>query len=739
MEFTLGGLLDDGEANGPRAERESYTLTELGDTGEVGYPDIEVEWHPNAEALFPVGRYIPHKTKVMPELAIEVVEKNFTHVCWLPLVRDNVQVRGSLSDPGAIDITLSKRDPDLGKITHGRMLRAWLRGKLIATALVNQPRVDTTYLPPGNESGQAVQIAAQGSRSELDGVVVHPWKLEWLPSSNSHNFNWTHPSFDNSKWQRSYIKARQGIRREDTPWSGFPRSWPAPNAYWIGGIRGTWWSAGWYPTYLTRDFTITGDTFALFWAGDNSAQIFIDGVELGRVENWQQTQRVDLTLNGGTHRIAARIANWPKWTPGPNPTGLLVALFRTGSQGRLGNLVLKSDATWKSLQNPKSVPGWTPGRVLRWLFSQSNGRGEPNNRTIKTSFTDTVDTAGKRWPVVPEISIAVGATYEQVLQQLSESYVDIEMSPGAWVLHAWNKGGKGRNRSLTLGTPSTAGVTEVNASIVELSHRSAPPIASSLVMRYRDNWTRKSVVPPAGFHRREAHLQVPHIKTRDGAIALAERLLNLYGRERVEFSAQLRPRNNAQTPGIGFTYGDFIFLPDRNGNLDRVRVLSWEIAMDNNGLVTYQIEAGDLITYATEQIDRWLQRMADGALQGVSPQSMPTRPDTFQYSSSSLPSTPITFERTATVTDPKSHPFPVDNFSLIVDFSARLGTGTPVRSTNVVCSVQINGKTVGTCTIPAGQRKGQAQGMARTVNRGDDVTVQIDQIGFTVVAVVRFA
>lgn len=712
--FTLGDLADAGEVGQPRLDQ-GFTLGPLDDEGQVGNPRLLLEWGPISSTEFPAGA--PGLGVVLPEVALQLVDLDHQHVTWLPLVKAGAAARGALSDPGAVTTTLSRSDPDLADVEfEDRILRYWLRGELVAAALVST-REDAS-IDQGEEAAQEAPIGGPGTLAILADGVVEPWKLDWDPDMRTVRFNFAHPDYDDSTWGPAYEKSLQGV--ESPWWTGFPRGWPDPSAAWVSGPLGNSENAPDGITYARASFTITtAGLYALFWTGDNTAQMFIDGVELGVIQNWQQLQRVEVQLSAGTHVMAVKVENWVQAFA--NPTGFVMTLMTVGGQGQLGDVVFRSQASgWKVLQFPTVEPGWTHGKALNWILDKWETSG---GRVTTRTWTDLVDSASQAWPLVPEITVQVGQSILDVAGQFGEAYMDLSMAAGSWTMHAWNKGGQGQALNLSLAGPDL--VDESVASLMSLRHRSTPPLATDLMVRWEKNWLRRSVSVP-GARRREKHLQLPTVATAAGAQAIADEVLAVYGRERVEHSARILPRNDAQVPGIAIREGDTLDLPDRDGVLATVRVHSWSVMCDADGKVAYQIEAGDLVTFREEAITTWLRRLSDGALGGQTRQSLPDRRDSYAYSAAVMPVREMPFDHNLGDPTGESKPWTLAAPGIITDFTVDIPGGE-----GGTFEVYVNGVSVSSLTVAAAATADTKLGLAISVVRGDAISVySLEEINY---------
>lgn len=700
--FTAAIVDDDGLVLQPLIDQ-AFTAGFVADVGQVLAPTLLREWGPNATTDHPAGA--PSQATPLPESAVQVVDMDHVHVAWLP-ERIADLARASLTDPGAVSVTLAKTDP-AAPTGYNRMLRYWLRGELGACGLI-EPRDDQT-ISQDEEAGETVVLGGRGSLAVLDDDVIEPWALSWYPDMQAHRMSFAHPDYDDSTWGIPYVKALQG---GSSPWwVAFPRGWDDPAAAWISGPVGNSENAPDGTMYIRGYFTIpTTGQYAMFWTGDNTAELWLDGVPISTIQNWQQLQRVDLDLSAGDHVLAVEVVNFPQSYA--NPMGFLFTLRSLDGRGQLGDVVFRTSSSatdWKVLQFPSTTPGWPLGAIINYFLDLREAHG---GRTIARTFTDTTDTAGAPFPTITDMTIQCGPSPFQLLQQLAESYIDVKMAPGSWTLNVWNKGTKGRILGLDL-----TNALEADAPLTSLRHRSSPPIATTLLVRWRDNWVRRTQAPPAGHERKAKHLQVPQIPTEAGAIDLADTLLPLYAVEQVEFAADVHPRNAAQVPGIAIVEGDTVNMPNREDVLTAVRVQSWTAATQRDGRVALSIEAGDLVAHRAERIDAWLQRLSDGAIEGRSRQALPTRPDTFRYSAATVPVREIIYDHNSGDPVGESKTWTVPAPGRITDFTVDIPGGE-----GGTFDVYLNGVSVASITVAAATAADSQYGLAIEVTRGDVIS-----------------
>jgi hypothetical protein len=697
QEATLAPLLDEGEVGVPRVER-SFTLSGLFDEGELGTPRWVQSW--------------------LPDVAFELVEADGSHVAWLDEAH-GLAFRRELDGPGSVTATVQHSDPILDDLTWDRRIRVWLRGEVVHAGLI-EPREDST-VDQAEEAGQAARVGGRGVLAVLDQGTVDPLRLALQPVQDSVRFNFGHPDFDDAGWIAPKV-----LRYLD---EAYDQGFTVPGPYW-GMPLDEWWdlqarvigphqasieTAPVGKWYLRKTFSLAEDTTVQFdLASDGPALVFLDGQMLKNTgapeQGMTDIHTVTVDVSAGSHVIGVEVTNRVWQFTSANPTGFLLTAF----DGRPwdGDVVVRTDSTWSMLAYPAQTPGWTAGKILRWLLAAWDARGGPS---ISTTFTDKVDSKGKAWPVIPDETFQCGRSLLAAVTQLAENHIDVSMAPTGSSLSAWVKGNRGRVRDLTLANldPVTDGgeiVTDGgemvyefvdNPCLTNLRHRTEPPLASRVLARWDGGWISRSI---AASWYRELHVQLPSTLTVEQAEQTTDDLLTVFSQERVEFSAGVHPRVDAQRPFDGFTEGDYLNLPDRRMLPTQVRVLTLAASVDRDGVVAYEIEAGDRVQLERERLDAWLRRMQPGAIGGRTEVAQPVRNER-EIARRKTPTADATpFSQDGPVTASTSGILRPTGDWLFVRWVADLvSPGT----TGTTIAILVNGTPVSSFTIPANERKAE--------------------------------
>lgn len=734
--FTLDPVIDDGLVGLPRMHRH-FTLDPVVEDGPVGEPRWVLPSSP-VPVEPPVGP--PSQDILLPSAVLQLVEPSGAHVAWLSGAT-SIAWRRELDGPGSVSCTLQRTDPVLDELRWDRHIRVWLDGELVHAGLI-EPRDDTT-LAQEEEAGQTVTIGGRGVLALLAQGTIDPIRLALQPVQDSIRFNFGHPDFDDAGWVAPKV-----LRYLD---EAYAAGFTVPGPYW-GMPLDEWWDlearviGPWEATitnapvgkwYVRKRFHVAEDTtLEVHLASDGPATVFLDGQLLKTTgmpeQGMTDIHEVTVDVSAGWHVIAAEVTNriW-KFTSA-NPTGFLLTAF----DGRPwdGNVVVRTDSSWRMLAYPTVTPGWTAGKIIRWLLNRWAARGGPN---IQTTFTDKLDTAGKPWPIIPDETFQCGRSLLDAVMQLAEQHLDVSMAPSGRSLSAWRHTTRGKRRSLSLRnldvvTDDGDVVVDDGDTVVEvtshpclkrLQHRTEPPLASRVLARWEGGWISRTVARP---WYREMHVQLPATLTEEQAARTADQLLDAFSVERVETSAEIHPTHVSQRPFTGFSEGDWIWLPDRDGVPQEMRVLTVAGRVDQDGVVGFEIEAGDRVRHEQERLAAWMARMQPGAIGGRTEVAQPSR----------VERDPSRRKEPTTDAIPFDHPGPLATGAtsnvlrpsgdwLFVRWIADLVTP---GSTNTGVSILVNGVAVASFVIPAGERSVEhTTGIWAT--RVDRVQVQITSAG----------
>jgi len=389
-------------------------------------------------------------------------------------IADLAQVAHEWEDPanayGSAVVTIDGADPAVALLDEGQLIEHRLYGQLAFVSVVEQWEI--RQIEQGEEVDELCVISGRSHLSLLELAVVYPLLFGTGPGGSvtiDRAFNWASADFDDSSWVAATELERQGdgVGPQPTFCGSFganPRGWPDPDSYWIwsqpyeGNVPGCQVYMPTGTSYFRHDFTVAEPVVARIYVGaDNAFEAWLDGMLVYRsepqpYEAWPTPRHFDVALAAGNHTIGIAGTNYVVDFVVGNLAGIIAAAFEidpTSNEPDLGELIFRTDDSWLALNYPPSPPGFTPGAVIRLVVEEAQARG--GLVPVTFSFDDSVDSAGQPWPIVTNIATRIGTDVGTfVVSELGETYVDVRMEPGGYVLDAWVKGTQGETTSVQL-------------------------------------------------------------------------------------------------------------------------------------------------------------------------------------------------------------------------------------------------------------------------------------------------
>jgi hypothetical protein len=504
----------------------------------------------------------------------------------------------------------------------------------------------------GEDASQLVTVSGRGSLALLDQAVVYPSRgVEALPIEEVRSFSWPSPDFDDSSWGLPKLINRQRSYAAWTTSEGagpVPHIWPDTSGWWIWANQSTSTplQAPVGECLFRADFAVSGaTTVRVFCAFDNLGTLYIDGAEITAFQSFVTGQFVELDLSDGTHYIAASVTNTDP-TGTYNPGGFIAAIYEVGDAGFLEDLILHTDATnWKCLPYPSVTPGFTHGQVLRILVEDAQDQDALTGVTL--DFSDTVDSGGNAWSQYREITARVGRSLLEVVEEMANTFIDVEMAPGSKVLRAWNYGSRGSTRSVTLAQTTSPSTSD----FYSLTHKGRRTRLNRALVRYtRGHLEETDSTSITAEGSKGGYLELGSVKGEAEARQIAANLIDTRAAESWSTSAVLVPSSSATTPFTSFLVGDTITCPDETDSNASMRVWSISMVEDEQGVITWPIELQDQAYVFEERLTAWLTRMSSGALMGGAKVSSPAgKPDPTAANIASLTVAEFSFDNSALV------------------------------------------------------------------------------------------
>lgn len=689
-------------------------------------------WDFNDTTDLPAGT--PELDTIFPETAVQLIEADHTHVAWIGLGYD-YGWRREQSGPGSGQVLVEFDDPLRSQLTFNRRLAFWLRGNHVHTALI-EPR-EQRPVDQGEENDEDVRVGGRGNVAVLDRVIVHPIRTNLRPAQTARHFNAYDPLFNDEDWVNAIDVSAPTEPGVDGP--NDPDKWVGPGVP-IWGPSGTPTFAPGGRCYFRRTVTIAAQgAVQLHVVGDNKFLAYLDGAKLierldNDAQNYRRTHVINVgPLDAGTHTLGFRVFNEAGPEPDPedplNPGYLRYALFAQDTDGNPTDLIVSSGPETLCLEYPEVEPGWTDAQVIDRLLDEEENRG---GYIIGRSYTGQTDSDGIDWPVHEEVVVNIGDSMLAWLQQRADAYIDFTMPAHEDTLFLFNKGERGSHTGIDL----PAGYTHAATGCLEnLRHQTLPPEANSLLLRWADGFVIRTLeLDPETDVLIEKFVSLQQLASEEQAEVIGDALLDILSQEQTKASATIDPKTDQQRPWQGWHEADWVDLPNTDGDLEEMRVQAVWVAVDDDGGVIYNLEAGDKIIDTKERFEAYLERLNPGFSRHAQRLPMPRIDDS---PPAGVPAAVYekTFHRKATDLSVTSGPWTADRDSMLFEFAVTLAAA---RGASTTITLAKNGVTVATVVIAAGATYGTARNLDTALVRGADVlTTACAATGFEITADAR--
>lgn len=348
-----------------------------------------------------------------------------------------------LSDVGDARFTLQANDPQLDVIALEDLFRMELNGNAAVTAIAST--FERHLVAQGEEAEQVVTVSGPTLEEELKYGLIYPDLGAEVPSrlgapaQTTRTFNaFASTGVNDILWQQAVptppLYGQHGLQRY-TPPEGFPDML----AQWI------WYRSTVNPVpaataLFRRIFKPPAGRYQIHWACDDEGELWLDGEKIDSRDGYYtgQESAVEIELGNHFHLLGAKVHNRN------GRGGLLLSVLPVNSVGILGTPILRSTASFKVLGNAgtgsgfTAPPRFTAGKIMRLTLAEIQFRGSLPGWT--TSFTDTLDSAGRPWLPLEDYAVRVGLDYFSMLRQLGETDIEFAASPSGRRLNAWNLG-----------------------------------------------------------------------------------------------------------------------------------------------------------------------------------------------------------------------------------------------------------------------------------------------------------
>lgn len=530
----------------------------------------------------------------------------------------------TLNDVGSIGCKLQNDDTQLlTYCSRGAVLQKCLDGTPVFAGFIDRTVRHT--LAQGEEVDQFTELSGSGLASVLARAVVQPlFGYDQPLWSEARAFGSGNLEYDDSSWGfATAIVDRQDAESEF--YTGLPSGWCDPAASWIGpsgtddtgAYIGNWWTHG--------DFTLAAGTAVVFFlAADNRARVSLNGldiVEFGTDLAFTETHRVTLYLPAGDYRIEAKVSNFLDggFDPGPgrgdftdgDPTSFLCAAFEIDQQGRLGDLIIRSDTSWKILEYPASPPGRTIGDITDQLLTEAQtASADPDVANLTWDFGVVNDTDSNPFDTQESVTLLVGDGLLSVLRSFGGVYCDWAFAADAPNLSMWRLGERGSLKDVEY---------QAGVNLTTLTHDSVLVGTDALLV----TWSGGQFLYPATGGTKFAAFNAGTARTRGEAETIAAQQLTLLGGTRAAFTVDIEPVGLDDQPYTGVTVGDVATIPDEYDVPSSQRLVQIVGKTDPEGNPDWSPSFRDVRLDVQARIALNLNRMVNGTLGGNSVAASP--------------------------------------------------------------------------------------------------------------------
>lgn len=144
-------------------------------------------------------------------------------------------------------------------------------------------------------------------------------------------------------------------------------------------------------------------------------------------------------------------------------------------------------------------------------------------------------------------------------------------------------------------------------------------ITNALLVKYEGGFTEVIDQPSIDEHgRKEGFLQLGGVQSEGAVETICAALFERIARPQISTTMAIDPTGIGDVPNIDFRKGAYIMAPDESGAIVSQRVRSLATSVDpETGKLLHVPTLRDAIEEETEQLERWLKRLANGALGGT--------------------------------------------------------------------------------------------------------------------------
>lgn len=527
----------------------------------------------------------------------------------------NVGLRGDLNDPGAGTLFIHETHPGFAEAQLGRVLQWNLDGTPVFWTFIDS--IELVTVGPEREKGKLVEGA--GVLAYLGNATIRSRQgLGAIPVLRNRPFNWTSVEFVDSGWTTATEIVKQsdadpgslfgggilGGPYPDLTLENYPDAWPDPDAYWIRAAGDDETNASLGVQYI-RDpgggyFEPPQQQFyRFFFASAFYGACWVDGDLQTEAHTGGKTWVMELAPT--EHRIAISNEVIAASVDAPNHEGgVILSVFECDENGVVAvgaTPVIHTDSTWLIAPDPSEQPAMTPGHPFFSLLGEAHNRITAGKETLPfliLNFDLDDDTNGNPWDHIVLMSTKTHTDYltfarEMVAAKLLDIWAYVDTTTPAIVLNAVPWGQRGVASGVTY-QPTTDPAT---SNVTYASFRKVPsPNVLHVDWQGPDFEVTDDTAIAAKGERVEAFLSLGAQDLPEAALALALAELDNFATDREQVKVRIEPIGG-DVPLLDVALGDTALVVNSAGGTTSVRMVGFDLRIDDNGHCRWGVEFGD--------------------------------------------------------------------------------------------------------------------------------------------------
>ena len=521
-----------------------------------------------------------------------------------------------MKDSGGGGFQISVYDPKILEnptlLDYRNVLKFKVGEEVVGAFVLNKK---DTVIVGDSAVSEMIVVAGEGLRTWFTDANIYPAQGIKVGSQKERFFNF---ATERGAWytDADWVTPKNIllVHSPGNGWAAAPAEWPdSPNSYWIWSSTGTATMAPGGTCYFRCEFTApTTGQYSIFMTVDDQFTAYMDGAKLmvsdaSEVHTWAKTERIDISLDAGTHVFAVEATNSSNPAYTTNPGGLLATIFSVGNAAiptAAQIITTTGQANWKVLPYPTVIPGWSPGEIMLKLLAEAAARQVLFPTWITPTFTATLDSNGVLWDRSLDWSFNIGDSILSVLEKMEELVCDAWIDPSTLQFHMAITRGVDRSASATAPV-----IFKKGKNLLPSSVSGSGNVKNALLVQTDTGWQEavdSDTVSVLSYGRVEGKLETglsPLISQQVATTIFSQKSLPEEGA-----SYEVVP-TEGHIPFKDFHVGDWVLAPNAVGLGVKRRVVSLSVSEDIAGNPVYSVEFDTIFRDNEDKLARWLARL----------------------------------------------------------------------------------------------------------------------------------